>query len=593
VLSIFLPLLGKGYLFALDHVWVVYNKFPHNFYDGWLWFNLLKYCVSLFLPTFVVEKIWYILISGLCLFGGATLLRDSKSPFARLFAAILYLINPFTYGHFLVGQTGIIFSYALFPFFIRLLFDTKIFDFKSVLKLSILGFLIVSTTLHFSFILLLIILSYYLLPNQEYSFFNQLKNRTKILAGFGLLMILFNLNWFIPTIFQLNEQGVKISSEFNEQDLKAFRTRSTALTSVWTNVLSLQGFWVEDQGKFKTIKDFNPHWWRFIFFTIFSLVVIGIISNFRNQHRQKLLLALFFSSVLAYFLAIGVSSEFTNNISTFLYQHLPFYKGMREPHKWVMILALSYAYFGGLGVERLLQIKYINQIKIIIGSFLILLPMIYVPLFFWGFNGQFQSINYPTDWYQINDFLKKDQDNFQILFLPWHQYFRFKFTNKVHVNPALVFFERKTIQGDNIEFLPYIYSQSIRPESKYIESFIGPNQNRSNIEDFGKKMKELNIKYILLAKEVDWGNYRFLDTQSDLKKIMETDNLLVFQNLAWRTKDQEFYFNKYEQKIYPGWFIYLILPAQGISLCFALSYLGYVYRAKINFFLKSFIKPHQ
>ena len=40
----------------------------------------------------------------------------------------------------------------------------------------------------------------------------------------------------------------------------------------------------------------------------------------------------------------------------------------------------------------------------------------------------------------------------------------------------------------------------------------------------------LNIKYIILAKEIGYRNYNFLFNQNDLELVKETDTLYVFKN---------------------------------------------------------------
>ena len=67
-------------------------------------------------------------------------------------------------------------------------------------------------------------------------------------------------------------------------------------------------------------------------------------------------MAILIASIIAYILAIGVSGgPIISGVSHALYEHLPFYSGMREPQKWVGILLVGYVYFGGLGVGWLVE----------------------------------------------------------------------------------------------------------------------------------------------------------------------------------------------------------------------------------------------
>ncbi|MBI2652580.1 hypothetical protein HYX00_03895 [Candidatus Woesearchaeota archaeon] len=138
----------------------------------------------------------------------------------------------------------------------------------------------------------------------------------------------------------------------------------------------------------------------------------------------------------------------------------------------------------------------------------------------------FASLDYPKDWYEINNYLNIDKQDFNVLFLPWHLYMDFKWIpnqDKRIANPANSFFDKPVIQGDNME-VGTIYSSSNPPRSKYIESLI---KNKSIT---GSNLKILNVKYVILAKEVDYKNYMYLNNQSDLYLIKETENLYLFKN---------------------------------------------------------------
>jgi len=47
-------------------------------------------------------------------------------------------------------------------------------------------------------------------------------------------------------------------------------------------------------------------------------------------------------------------------------------------------------------------------------------PLIYSFTFFNGFAGQIKPTDYPADWYEVNDLLNQDNQDFKILFFPWH-----------------------------------------------------------------------------------------------------------------------------------------------------------------------------
>lgn len=156
-------------------------------------------------------------------------------------------------------------------------------------------------------------------------------------------------------------------------------------------------------------------------------------------------------------------------------------------------------------------------------------PLIYSFTFFNGFAGQIKPTDYPSDWYETNNFLNEDKQDFKILFLPWHQYMNFGWvnnTNKRIANPARNFFDKDVISGTNAE-IGKIYRESNTPEQVYIDSVL---DKRNNITNFGELISILNVKYVILTKESDYKKYFFLFNQTDLELIKETKNLYVLKN---------------------------------------------------------------
>lgn len=156
-------------------------------------------------------------------------------------------------------------------------------------------------------------------------------------------------------------------------------------------------------------------------------------------------------------------------------------------------------------------------------------PFIYSFTFFNGFAGQIKPTDYPRDWYETNNFLNEDEQDFKILFLPWHGYMDFKWVNNTQkriANPARNFFDKEIISATNVE-IGQIYRQDNSPDQLYIDGLL---INSGNITNFGELISILNVKYILLTKEIDYKKYFFLFNQTDLKLIKETENLYIFKN---------------------------------------------------------------
>ena len=172
----------------------------------------------------------------------------------------------------------------------------------------------------------------------------------------------------------------------------------------------------------------------------------------------------------------------------------------------------------------------------------LLTPAIYsFPMF--GFWGQLKATDYPTEWYEANAYLNQDKEDFNVLFLPWHQYMDYSWVpnyegskNVRHYtlyrdykrlgNVAQEFFDKPVISGDNVE-MPGIYSQSTNPISKYFEFLLGKS---NEIDNFGELLAPLNVKYVILVHEVDYLNYNFLYSQHDLAVDFAKGGITLFKN---------------------------------------------------------------
>lgn len=156
-------------------------------------------------------------------------------------------------------------------------------------------------------------------------------------------------------------------------------------------------------------------------------------------------------------------------------------------------------------------------------------PFIYSFTFFNGFAGQIKPTDYPNDWYEVNQYLNNDSQDFKILFFPWHGYMDFKWVNNTDkriANPAKYFFDKEVISGTTVE-LGGIYRQDNAPDQIYIDYLV---LDGNNITNFGKLVSILNVKYIILTKESDYIKYLFLFRQDDLELVKETENLYIFKN---------------------------------------------------------------
>jgi len=233
-------------------------------------------------------------------------------------------------------------------------------------------------------------------------------------------------------------------------------------------------------------------------------------------------------TILAIFLSAGPALPYLDTIYNWLYNHIFLFKSFRETEKFSLLIVLGYCWLASFGLAMLLKI-FAKKIILttVIGVAALFLPIIYTPILPFAGWGQLKAIQYPQSWYQINQITAQDKSQFKMLFLPWHRYLALNFASgKIVENPAPGFFDKETIAGDNIE-MGAVYTQSTSPVSKEIEENIVFS---SDCNKFSQTLRDIDIKYVILAKEVDWQNYQYF-SNCRLKNIFEANELILYQNL--------------------------------------------------------------
>ncbi|MBU4221784.1 MAG: DUF3367 domain-containing protein [Euryarchaeota archaeon] len=528
----------KGhYILTLDMVFPLKSFFKDHFYGFYPpvfgGIALVASTMQLpLIPAWLLQNIYLFLIIFLSGISMHSLVK-TESSIPKYFAGILYAVNPFVYVRFLAGHWFILLAYSIMPFAIKSFIDLlENQNKKNLIKALLLTGLIGSINSHilvltFTVYLILLIFKLYQIKNEA----GALKNLLRSLSIFAVLFLMLSLYWLLP-VFTAKSTVI---DQISRADVYAFATKTTAFNAAFT-IASMYGFWREG---YIYAKDLIPYWYLLFFFILF-LAIHGFINNYKSKTIGFPVKALAVVAVIAVILGSGIYGPFSS-LFDFLFNNIFFFKGLRDSHKFAALLALSYSYLGALGVAEFVKIakaqvtapgRYENYKKLAAWAIIIAAlttPFIYSFTMFNGFWGQLKPTDYPGDWYETNDLLNNDTQDFNVLFLPWHQYMDFTWipnSQKRIANPASNFFDKPVIQGENTE-VGSIYSQSTNPAQRYVEALL---RNRSNLTNLGELMIPLNIKYVLLTKEVDYKEYFFLFNQTDIELIKETDNFYVFKN---------------------------------------------------------------
>ena len=527
--------LKPGYIFLTDMAWG-----PNILIDWHSASFILNFSIktlSFALPLQFVQKIFISAIFLLILYGGKSLVtttmdlikKNNDKSSVLVFAVSLFtLFNPFVYDRALYGQFGILAAYG----FLLLLISSLIsllasLDSKHLIKVAIYSALTLMFAINFFFFIvtfgvLFVILLFF--KREEIRRKYPTKKIIFLLLISSLIFLAINLNWLMTISFG-SSQFTGVEAGVSQQDLIAFQTSGSSPLETLSNIIFMSGFWGKDQFRYFDMTTVPV--WRASFIFLSPLILYGLWCSFKKKNKTLRSLSIGFIVIffIAVLMALGIKTSITRDLTIFLHNNLPLYKSLREPQKWVATLIPIYLFYLTIGISYLKKFKFVQVHK---KRGLIALAVIIImqaPLLLFGFGRQVKPVEYPSDWYEMNEFIKSNSENCsdKVVFLPWHMYMRLSWTEHIIANPASIFFSCPTIVGTNME-LGGIYDNSGDKDSLIITQWIQSNGQNEIPNIFGS-----NPKYILLTKDVDWKNYDWLNYTPNISLIKETTNLFLYE----------------------------------------------------------------
>lgn len=513
-LTIVFPLLAPGFILSFDAVAVPFKSAFPSFSSSTFLFGSIWSLLSILVSTAWLQKFWLFLIFFLSGWG-CFRLTGKKSLAAGIFAGCFFAVNPFVYERVMVGHWGLLFGYSLLPFIVEAVLT------KKAILAAILMTLVLSVDIHFALIFSPVLLLLFLVGKDI--------KQTAIFAG---AMLLLNLNWLIPVISGRSELSAVVNS-FNVNDLIAFQSFPDPNFGLVFNLLSGYGLWTENHHYFLLPKDVLVVW-PLLSLAILSITSVGVYKVIKDgETKDKILgVGLIALVILALDFSGGVALSAAKDWIIFLYDKLPVLRGLREPQKLIGLVMFAYAFWGAGGLEFLVKKRKIFLV-------ILILPLIYAPTVFGSFWGQLRPAVYPASWSKVKTILDADHSNYLVLALPWHQYMRYRFNNNQGVyNLAPLYFGDKILSSRDYE-TKYLDNHETREEALHISGLLRIQKEGVNL--LGEKVDSLvnwpenisivGIKYVLLSKEEDWQDYRFLDNTENFKKTFEDENFILYENL--------------------------------------------------------------
>jgi hypothetical protein len=481
-------------------------------------------------PGWVVQKLLLLSVFFLAGLGAHRLTELSpvvgKYPRAAYVAGMLYVFNPFVYTRLMAGQWMVLLGYALLPWALvalwRLMLKPGWSDaWRAMAWTAAVGLV----SIHAVGFVMLAALVMFTVHGRE-----QIKDRIKWSAlTFGGWIVIHAI-WLVPALLGESHLAEQVGG-FGSSQLQAFATSGTVAGNTALSALLLTGFWADKYGRF-TLPSHLPTWWPAVVL-LGILVVFGIVQIVRK--RDKLGISLLILGAIAWWLGMGVGSRLSAGTAEFLTAHVPFYAGYREPQKWLMLLALLYAYAAATGVVWIVgkvpkpaEKDDADWRPVVTGS-AALLPLLLVPILLWGAGGQLRSAQYPADWYAVRQKLDHSAGDSPVLILPWRLYMQLDFAGRVVANPAGHFFPQHVETGNDAE-LKGVPVVNTTPVQKTMNQQIIPHTR--DIKNAGTLLRQDGVRYIVLYKEADWQLYDWVDRQPDVRKVYDGPNIRLYETAA-------------------------------------------------------------
>jgi hypothetical protein len=531
-LAIMLPMFMPGYIFALDMAFAPQIALPDHVTSSYPFYALL-HLLNFIVPSELLQKallLTILLCSGIGMHRLVLWLQKGRQldetydMWGAYIAGTLYMVNPFTYSRFMVGQFAVLLGYALMPFFVLALL--RLYEEPTLKRSIILAAcltLIGIVSIHsLGLVFILVLVSLPLIIHRNKANPRRLVEIAKF-GGLGIAgTILASAYWLVPLIAGKSSTAQAIAS-FNSGDQQAFATIGGDIINRIANVLQLQGFWAEGVHSYLLPQQVLPIWFLIVI-GLWALVDVGLVHMWRQGQRFALILFAGAGTIAVILATTGLSNLLAHNVF--------FFAGYREPQKFIALLAMAYAIALSFGVSSLLS-RYKqkgSEIKLSLTTIgVLMLPVLLTPTMFWAFGNQLTPKQYPSDWYAINNKLNEDRAEGKTLFLPWHLYMKFSFTDRIVVNPADQFFDRPTIVSNDLEFGN---ASPTMPDAEKTEIGHLLKVAKKGDQNLARQLAKHDIRYVLLSKDDDYRSYEYVSKQPGIQLVAETKSLKLFRNTA-------------------------------------------------------------
>lgn len=504
--AVSLPLMGHGYLLLLDWVRGPRDRLPLGIWGlgrpgGPVPLGLSVISAERLLGAPVVSWLPVPVIIAGAVFSMASLVRGS--PWAKAAAGTLYALNPLVFERLWAGQIAFLLGYAVLPLLLRALVLPDV-GWRRLANATLWWVLATALSAHFFWIGLLVFAAAFA--------GGLIRVALKHIALIWLLFLATCAYVIVPAL------GRQISGT-SELALRSYRTTGDPRFGLFGNVLGLYGFWRHEPRLPKSLLA----GWPLILAAILVVVATGARALLRSADVPPLGRTLLLAGTFGYVFSLGDQGP-TGPVFRLLYDHLPGFDVMREPGKFIAVVALAYAALFGYGVDSLLRVGLRPVARFSTGILALVMPIAYTPTILWGFAGHLHPSTYPASWFSADRAMGAGPG--RLLVLPPHLYQAYPFTSHRSVGDATSgFFQRRAIVGDSAEIPGDATGSSVETRFIHYVAQLGPQ-----VHDLGRLMAPLGVEFVMVVHGGDYPSYGWVRNQVDLQVVVDRPDLLLLRN---------------------------------------------------------------
>ena len=236
-----------------------------------------------------------------------------------------------------------------------------------------------------------------------------------------------------------------------------------------------------------------------------AVIIMGLAGMLRQGNRRGRLAVAFI--VVGAILAAGTQGPF-GWLYQWAFDTIPLFTTMREPAKWLALVQLGYVIGFAAGVQALQSSARVPAgLRRPLPVAAMLLPLAVLPALAWGLGGRVSTTEYPASWAAAAERL--DPAPARLLFLPWHGYQPFPFTqDRTVATPAGAYFPGPVLSSSAVEVGP-LRSDSTSRQQAVMDELVAAGGG----PDFAGSLANLGVTHVGLSRGPEDDRYAWVAEQ--------------------------------------------------------------------------------